>query len=252
MSLCTTASFQQGTASYAGARDTFIQQANVTYNYGAATPLMVDSDEPNSSGNDVSALLYWDFSAIPVGSTIESASVTVYVENVTQSPGFDMYEMTQAWTEGTGNGTATGNGATWNTYNGSSAWPGGAGGASDKGSTVLANFTPTATGSSQAALNAAGEAVLEGWINTPANNKGFMIHAGSTTNGLDLTSKEGATVANRPKLNRQLLPGPDHALHHHGRHAQRLQQQPERAVGRTELYGVGRQSDGQHRHHRAG
>ena len=44
---CTTASFQQGTASYAGARDTHIQQANVTYNYGAATPLMVDSDEPN-------------------------------------------------------------------------------------------------------------------------------------------------------------------------------------------------------------
>ena len=200
VSLCMTTSFQQGTGSYSGARDTHIQQANVTYNYGAATPLMVDSDEPNSSGNDVSALLYWDLSSIPAGSTIESASVTVYVENVTQSPGFDMYAMTQAWTEGTGNGSATANGATWNTYNGSNAWPGGAGGASDRGSTALANFMPTATGSYQAALNATGEAVLEGWINTPANNKGFMIHAGSTTNGLDLTSKEGTTVANRPKL----------------------------------------------------
>ena len=81
------------------------------------------------------------------------------------------------------------------------AWPGGAGGASDRGSTVLANFMSTATGSYQATLNAAGATMLEGWINTPANNKGFMIHAGSTANGLDFTSKNGSTVANRPKLN---------------------------------------------------
>ena len=154
-----------------------------------------------------------------------------------------MYAMTQAWTEGTGNGSATGDGATWNTYNGSTAWPGGAGGASDKGSTVLANFAATATGSYQVSLNAAGVAVLENWINTPANNKGFMIYAGSRTNGLDLTSKEGTTVGNRPKLDDQLLPSADYALHRHIRNAQRLQQPPERALGRAELHGVGRQPD---------
>ncbi len=199
-SLCTTVSFQQGTGGYTGARDGHIMQNNPTYNYGATTPLLVDSDEPNGSGNDLSALLYWDLSAIPAGSTVESASVAVYVENVTQSPGFDMYAMTQAWTEGTGNGSTTANGATWNTYDGANAWPGGAGGASDRGSTVLANFTPTATGAYQAALNDAGEVALAGWINDAASNMGFMIHAGSTTNGLDFTSKEGTTVANRPQL----------------------------------------------------
>ena len=201
VSLCTTASFQQGTASYAGARDTHIQQANVTYNYGAATPLMVDSDEPNGSGNDVSALLYWDISAIPAGSTVESAAVTVYVENVTDAtPGFDMYAMTQAWTEGTGNGSATGDGATWNTYNGSTAWPGGAGGSSDRRTPPsLANFATTATGSYQVSLNidrrgCAGRA----GSTRPTDNKGFMIYAGTEDNGLDFTSKKAARSPTAP------------------------------------------------------
>ena len=197
---CVTVSLQQGTGGYTGARDAHIGQANPTYNYGAATPLMVDSDEPSGSSNDVSALLYWDLASIPAGSTIQSASVAIYVEDVTASPGFDLYDMTQAWTEGTGTGSATGDGATWNTYDGSNSWPGGAGGASDRGSAALANFTPTSTGSYQASLNTTGLAMLESWINIPANNKGFMVHAGSTTNGLDFTSKEGTTVTNRPKL----------------------------------------------------
>jgi len=200
---CVTVSFQQGTEGYAGARDAHIRQNDPTYNYGTTTPLTVDSDEPYSSdGYDASALLYWDLSSIPTGSTIESASITVYVEEATDSatPGYDLYEMTQAWAEGTGNGAATGDGATWNTYDGVNAWPNGAGGAGDRGGTALANFAATSTGSYQVALNDAGEAVLENWINAPANNRGFMIHAGEEDNGLDFTSKEGSTVANRPRL----------------------------------------------------
>ena len=199
---CATVSFQQGAEGYTGAHDVYIRQNDPTYNYGTTTPLMVDSDEPYNSDNDASALLYWDLSSIPAGSTIESASITVYVEDETDSatPGYDLYEMTQAWLEGTGNGSATGDGATWNTYDGDNAWPNGAGGAGDRGSTALANFAATSTGSYQVALNDAGETVLENWINTPVSNMGFMIHAGEEDNGLDFTTKEGSTVANRPKL----------------------------------------------------
>ncbi len=200
---CVTVSFQQGTEGYTGALDAHIRQNDPTYNYGATTPLMVDSDEPYSSdGYDASALLYWDISSIPTGSTIESASITVYVENVTDAtPGYDLYEMTQAWVEGTGDdGSTTADGATWETYDGTNAWPGGAGGASDLGSAILANFAATETGSYQVDLDDEGKVVLENWVNTPANNKGFMIHAGEEDNGLDFTSKEGSTVANRPKL----------------------------------------------------
>ncbi len=211
---CSTVSFQQGADGYAGARDAHIRQANATYNYGATTPLMVDSDEPYNSSNDMSALLYWDLSTIPTGSTVDSASVTVYVENVTESPGYNLYAMMQAWTEGTGNGSATGNGATWNTYDGTNAWPGGAGGAgaSDRSATVLANFAATSTGSHEVSLGGNGLDVLESWVNTPADNKGFMIHAGSTSNGLDFTSKEGTTVANRPKLTISYCTPPPAAL----------------------------------------
>jgi hypothetical protein len=200
---CATVSFQQGTDGYTGARDTYLRQANPTYNYGVATPLLVDSDEPNSSSNDASPLLYWDISSIPAGSTISSASITVNVQNVTDAtPGFNLYDMTRAWTEGTGNGSATGNGATWNTYDGSNAWPGGAGGAgaADRGTTALANLAATSTGSYQVSLNAAGLTVLESWANTPANNKGLMIHAGTEDNGMDISSREAVTVTARPKL----------------------------------------------------
>ncbi len=201
---CVTVSFQQGTAGYDGARDTHLYQYSPTYNYGVSTPLLIDSDEPSQQDNyDVSALLYWDISSIPAGSTISSASITVNVENVTDAtPGFNLYAMLQGWTEGTGNGSATGNGATWNTYDGTNAWPGGAGGAgaSDRGTTALANLAPTSTGSYQVTLNASALAVLEGWVNTPAGNNGFMIHAGTEDNGMDISSREAVTITARPKL----------------------------------------------------
>jgi len=198
--ITTTASFQEGVDGYTGMIDTYIHQDDPTFNYGNSTPLMVDSDDPYNSGNDVSALLRWDLSSIPVGSMIESASITVYVEDVTESPGYSVYQMNQSWLEGTGSGSATGNGATWNTYNGVDAWPNGAGGAGDKGSTTLATFAQTSTGTSTVSLNAAAVSVLQGWINSPASNHGLMIHAGDTANGLDITSSEGTTTANRPKL----------------------------------------------------
>ena len=197
-----TVDFQEGADGYSGMFDTYIHEENPTYNYGNSSPLMLDSDDPYNSDNDVSALLYWDLSSIPAGSMLELASITVYVEDETASgsPGYNMYATTQSWTEGSGDGEATGDGATWNTYNGANSWPGGAGGAADKESTPLANFAASSTGFYSVNLNADGIALLQGWINEPEANKGFMIHAGTETNGLDFTSREGTTVANRPKL----------------------------------------------------
>lgn len=169
-----------------------------TYNYGVTTPLLVDSDD---GGDDVSALLRWDLSSIPVNSVIDSAYINLYIENVTVSPGYDMYAMTHSWVEGTGNGTATSNGATWNTYDGTNSWPGGAGADSDRDTTVLANFTPTTNNATySASLNNDGLAVLQNWVNGTTSNFGFMINEGSTTDGMDFTSKNSTTVANRPTL----------------------------------------------------
>src|SRR3712207_1916097 len=50
----TTVSFQNGvspSASYAGTIDTHLSQANTTTNYGGATTLLIDGDDPNASNN---------------------------------------------------------------------------------------------------------------------------------------------------------------------------------------------------------
>ena len=200
---CTTVDFQQGTNGYAGALDTYIRQNDPTFNYGVSTPLLIDSDNPSGGLLDNSALLYWAISSIPAGSTIQSASISVNVTNATVAPGYDLFEMAQAWVEGTQNGAA-GTGATWNTYDGTNAWPGGAGaggaGTGSRNTTVLGSAVPTALGSYNFSLNASGLTVLQSWVNTPANNKGFMMWAGTTTDGLGVDSKEATTVENRPKL----------------------------------------------------
>jgi hypothetical protein len=63
----------------------------------------------------------------------------------------------------------------------------------------IGSFTPTATGSYQINLNAAGIALLQGWINGAANN-GVLIKTGGTTDGIDMRSSEYATVSQRPRL----------------------------------------------------
>ena len=197
----TTVTFQNGTSGFTGTRDNFIREATNTFNYGASAALEIDADEPSGSGTHMSALMYWDVSSIPTGVDVTDASITIDVTNVTTaSPGFNMFDMTQTWTEGTGAGSATGDGATWDTYDGTNNWPGGAGGDSDRNTTALANFAPTATGSYTSIFNASGVQVIEDWVNTPSSNEGFMINEGTATDGMDFTSDDGAAAADRPEL----------------------------------------------------
>ncbi len=149
---------------------------------------MVDSDEPNGSGNDVSALLYWNLCRPSLPAAPSSRPLSpVYVENVTESPGYQLYDMTQDLDRGHGQRLRHGQRRhlehlQWRNRLGTGRrrrrtgrheWQHGA-----RQLHVHRHRLLPGT------LNAAGATMLEGWINTPANNKGFMIHAGSTTNGL--------------------------------------------------------------------
>ena len=73
---------------------------------------------------------------------------------------------------------------------------------SDRGSTVLGTVTATATGIRNIVLNAAGLAVVQGWINNPATNFGFVIQDYDNANKDDLvfSSREATVAANRPHL----------------------------------------------------
>ena len=99
-------------------QDAWITSAGPTINNGAATDLIAGNQ--SASSDNRRGLLKFDLSSIPVGSTVNSATMSLYqhAQLDTSTPQLGVYYATRSWTEGTGNGTATADGATWNTYNG--------------------------------------------------------------------------------------------------------------------------------------
>jgi hypothetical protein len=187
-----TISFQQGVASYAGATDTRIRESDPDANYGSLSTFFVDASPPSA------ALLRWDLSAIPPGSKIIGASITLTVTSETSKDQFELYEITRPWAEGE---------ATWNIAAAGMPWgQPGASAATDRGSTVLGLVSGLVTGAITNELNADGRVVLEAWVNNPASNHGFIIqNYSSATDSLGLRSSEYKT-ADRPILTISYIP----------------------------------------------
>ena len=105
--------------------DTYVNPALPSLNYGAATTLQVGSGVGES-------LLKFDFSIFPTGSKIvqyysggtlqPGATLSLYQSNKpgAGSASISAHLITRSWTQGTGISPA--NGATWDTYDGISAW----------------------------------------------------------------------------------------------------------------------------------
>jgi hypothetical protein len=180
-----TVSFQDGVSGYTGTRDTKLISASPTINFGTDGKLELDGSP------DQSSLLSWNVTGIPSGSTVQSVDISV---NITNGSGdtYEFYQMLRPWVETQ---------ATWNVYATAQSWQtAGADGSADRGSTVLGSITG-AKGPATISLNPAGVAVVQGWVNNPVSNFGFVISDYVTaSNGLDLSSREAGTVANRPKL----------------------------------------------------
>jgi len=187
-------SFQDGmtpTVSYAGTRDTSLSQNQPTTVFGLSTTLLVDGDDPSGTGNDLSSLLRWDISAIPPGSSIESAEITLQVTN-SSTGNYGVYQLLAPWIETE---------ATWNQSAAATSWQlAGARGALDRSTTVLGTVSASSTGSYTFSLNSSGLAVVQAWIDDPNSNHGLIIADSSVTNGLDILSRETATITQRPKL----------------------------------------------------
>lgn len=178
-------------STYAGTTDTYISQNAPTTNYGSAATLLVDGDEPSTSSKDVSSILKWNVSAIPAGSTVTSASISLNVVDPSTDT-YELYEMKRNWSESS---------ATWNQYATGSNWAtAGANGSLDRGTTVLGTITASANGAYTINLNSSGIARVQSWINNPAANYGMILMDGANANGLDFSSSEAATASQRPKL----------------------------------------------------
>ena len=178
-----------GTIAVTSITDTYILENASKKNYGTATPLGVDGDEPAGTGRDKSALLRWDLSAIPAGSKINSASVTLNVTN-NSTETYQAYELKRPWVESA---------ATWLLYAAGNSWQiAGAGGSLDRGTTVVGSVSPSITGKQTFALS---PAVVQGWVDNPTSNNGIIIANTTNTDGFDFSSRDATTSSVRPQIN---------------------------------------------------
>lgn len=177
-------SFQNG-SDYSGAQDTRLRASYPTTNYGGTSTLRVDGWQ------DDAALLKWDLSSIPAGSTIQSVSLTLNVSDPTRST-YEIYQLKRDWSETTSTWRQAASGVNWQTA--------GAKGTLDRGSTVLGTVTASSVGPATIKLNSAGLAVVQSWINNPSSNYGFVIQDYSATDGLSFSSSNHSNPAVRPTL----------------------------------------------------
>lgn len=179
----TTVSFQNGTAAYNGMVDAHLRSDNTTTNYGTATTLLIDGSP------DYATVMKWDLSSIPVGKTVTNVTLTFNVTDVS-TQAYTFYALKRAWSESSTTWQLAQTGTSWQTA--------GANGANDRETTALGSITGSATGAKTITLNSAGIAKVQAWVNTPANNFGFVLLDYAQSNGLDVSSSEAASVSQRP------------------------------------------------------
>jgi len=134
------------------------------------------------------ALIQFDLRAIPVGATIESATITWTVfDAVSASETASAQVLAVPWSEAT---------ASWFQASAGAPWPAeGAQGAAVNAAKVVDGFSPRSVGAFTLALPAA---VVQGWIDDPATNHGLRWQ----TTGIDLLQVRAreASDAERPLL----------------------------------------------------
>jgi hypothetical protein len=184
--------------------DAYLSSANTTNNYGVQTYLRATLSTSSPRGS----LLKWDLSSIPANATVSDASLTLNVSTAA-SQTYYLYNMRQAWVEGTGAGSVTEDGATWQTYDGTNAWGtnGAANVSTDRYDTNLWDADASSfssIGSKTVSLNTEGIAAVQGWITNESSNNGVTIQnyaSSSTSYDLQISSNNHATQTNRPRLN---------------------------------------------------
>lgn len=183
----TNVSLQQGSESYTGGSDTWIELANPNTNYGTSHPLQTSSDD------GVHAFVKWDVSALPANATILSATITLYEANNAAGQ-LLLHEAVRPWVDTEADYLNYASGLTWEEN--------GAMSPADRDPEALAETSlPYAT---DAAITfdipVAKLDYLQSWIGSPTNNKGLKIESQNASTVVQLHSAESTSTALRPTL----------------------------------------------------
>ncbi len=174
----------------ADGKDTWITFESPTNNYGATSQMTI-----STAGNNRKYFLSkFDVSAVPSGSQIISAKLALYHEYISVNSGdeFSLYSMQQAWDEGSGNWSNSGDGATWNTSDGSNAW------------SWDSNHDANVIATSSVINSAAGwqewdiKVLVQDWVSGAKDNHGLLVKG---NDGIASTTFYGSdNWSNKPKL----------------------------------------------------
>lgn len=134
-------------------------------------------------------LLRFSLANFPAGSLAETATLQLRRENTSASTTFSSRRVQANWTEGTGQSPA--NGVTWNTSDGTNAWPAGG----DIHGTVLS--TASVSGNNWLNLDATQAAIA--WMTNRYPNYGLRLSNDALLAEGDVFMRED-TAAKRPKL----------------------------------------------------
>lgn len=194
-------SFQDGVAptpEYAGTRDTQISEKNPQGNFGHSKSLVAEGEEGRGKHRAQWPLLRWDLSAVPPGSRIRSASISLYVTEPSHGFAFYLYEAGRVWTETE---------ATWRLASAGAPWrlPGSIG-SPERWGLPSGSLTPLVRGEYTAELNETGIALVQSWVNAPATNVGFVIASAEPAPGFHFNSRRAPGAETRPKLTVVYLP----------------------------------------------
>ena len=192
--------FQDGVSPYAtyrGTKDAVICEHAPSDMMGSTLTAYSDQDSPNGTKKDAEALLSFSISHIPAASKVSAASLTLHITNETNSIGFQIYALKKSWTESQVN---------WNAPDGTHSWDSkGAKGKGDRFPTSLGTLHPITAGTATVTLNAAGVAVVQGWVNDSSTNHGLILDNPSNGNAVIFSTSEAA-AALRPKLSVTFVP----------------------------------------------
>ncbi len=173
-------------------RDTFLNEIVPANNWGSHPDLHADLVKPHVT------LLRFDLAAIPAGSTVLEASLSLRTIDVFLTVGkVQCYELLEDWQEGTGDNTP--GLANWDLRLPSTSWTAAGAGPGSRDVDVLAEIAPyEADARFDATLPAA---VVQRWVDTASQNFGVVLVAIDSGAGeVKFASAEHPTASARPEL----------------------------------------------------
>lgn len=173
-------------------KDCWLQSGYPNRNHGTNPKLQIKGNDNRRT------LIEFDLSLIPSNSIIESADLQLYLLNKGTTPQINtsIQRITHEWIEGTGNAQKTNDGATWNTYNGTSNWNT-SGGDFDTYIWTITEVSSKDTWYSFDITN-----LVQSWINNTYKNYGIIIRDMITNSGeWKFASSDNTNSSAHPKIN---------------------------------------------------